>query len=562
MLGLTPLDIAIVLSYFVAIIAIGLISSRFVRNREDFLMGGRRFGKVLMVFFSFGAGTNADAAVGVVSQCYKVGFAGIWYQWSMLFTLPIYWLMAVVLRRMRVLTTADYFARRFGPGLMLLYSGFSLFVCITFTGVMLYGAARLIEALTGQAIPWQAGIPLLAIFGFAYGVLGGLIAAVWNDLFQGILTIVMSVLIIPFFWMRIGGLGGFQQALPDPAQAFQMVMQSEMTIFWVVMVSVNSLFSAMAQPHLMPSVASGRNELDSQVGYVGGMFLKRLMTVPWALTGVMAIALFGPGAIEPDHAFGRMAREVLPVGGAGLMLACVMASVMDNCALNMLTFAGIYSNNIHKHFFPANQDERQWIRVSRISSCCFGVLSIGLAYCFTDVPAAMRFIWNTVPILGIPFLLGLLWRRYNRAGAYASVSTAFIAMLTAVYGLGWHGDAGLPKTITLFLGSGILAGVVVSLCSQPEPRGLLDRFYLLIRTPIGCEDVLHRAGMTEIPGTGTFEIKKADQEIDLSNLMTQIPQSARQRTRRQTVWGLVIVTLGMFALLLAVRLLAQWLATG
>ena len=116
------------------------------------------------------------------------------------------------------------------------------------------------------------------------------------------------------FWMKIGGLSGFQQALPDPAQAFQMVMQSEMTIYWVVMVSINSLFSAVAQPHLMPSVASGRNELDSQVGYVGGLFLKRLMTVAWALTGVMAIAMFGPGTIEPDHAFGLMAREVLPVG--------------------------------------------------------------------------------------------------------------------------------------------------------------------------------------------------------------------------------------------------------
>ncbi len=162
MLGLTLLDIIVLLSYFVVIVAIGLISARLVRNREDYLMGGRRFGKVLMIFFSFGAGTNADAAVGVVSQCYKVGFAGVWYQWSMLFTLPIYWLTAVVVRRMRVLTTADYFERRFGPGFMLLYSVFSLFVCITFTGVMLYGAARLIEALTGQAVPWQAGILVLA----------------------------------------------------------------------------------------------------------------------------------------------------------------------------------------------------------------------------------------------------------------------------------------------------------------------------------------------------------------------------------------------------------------
>jgi Na+/proline symporter len=427
---------------------------------------------------------------------------------------------------------------------------------------MLYGSARLIDALTGNAVPWQWGIPLLAVFCLSYGVVGGLIAAVWNELLQGLMTIVMSILIIPFFWVRIGGLSGFQQALPDAAQAFQMVMQSEMTIYWVIVVSVNSLFRAVAEPHIMPSVASGRNELDSQVGFVGGLFLKRLMTVPWALTGVMAIALFGPKTIEPDHAFGLMARELLPAGCVGLMLACVLASMADACTLNMLTFAGVYANNIHKRVFNHNQDERHWIRISRLASAAFALLSVGLAYCFTDVPAAMRFTWNTIPILGIPFLMGLLWRRCTRAGAYASVIVAFLAMLTAIYGLGWHGDAGLPKTITLFLGSGILAGIVVSLCSRPEPQGMLDRFYLLLRTPIGCEDVLHRAGMTEIPGTGTFEIKNPDQEAELSDLMTQIPQSARQRTRRQTAWGLVLVTLAMFALLLAVRLLTQWLATG
>jgi Na+/proline symporter len=256
MFGLTVLDLVVLLSYFVLIIAIGFTSARLVRNREGFLMGGRRFGKVLMIFFSFGAGTHADSAVGVVSQCYKVGFAGIWYQWSRLFTLPIYWLMAPVFRRMRVLTTADYFERRFGPAFMLLYAFFALFICIT--------------------------------------------------------------------------------------------------------------------------------------------------------------------------------------------------------------FAGIHSNNIHKRVFAKGQDERRWIRIARVAAGCFALLSVGLSFCFTDVPAAMRFIWSTVPILGIPFFMGLLWRRCTRAGAFASVLAAFSAMLLAVHGLRWRGDVGLPKTVALFLGSGILAGIVVS----------------------------------------------------------------------------------------------------
>src|SRR5688500_16658077 len=212
-MGLKPLDLTILVAYFAAVAVIGFLARRLIRNREDYLMGGRRFGKAMMIMFAFGAGTHADSAVGVTSQSYKVGLAGIWYQWVMLFTMPIYWLLGPIFRRARVLTTADFFQRRFGAPMMYVYSFFALFVMLSFNGVMFYGSAKVIEALTGGAITLTWAIILMAVISFGYGIAGGLVAAVWNDFLQGLLTIVMSLLIIPFFWKKIGGLGGFQQAI-------------------------------------------------------------------------------------------------------------------------------------------------------------------------------------------------------------------------------------------------------------------------------------------------------------------------------------------------------------
>src|SRR5690606_24671040 len=109
MITLRPVDWTILVTYFVVVAIIGFVASRLVRNREDFVMGGRRFGKLMTTFFSFGAGTHADTATGVASQSYKVGFAGFWYQGVMIFTLPIYWLLVPIFRRARVQTTADFF---------------------------------------------------------------------------------------------------------------------------------------------------------------------------------------------------------------------------------------------------------------------------------------------------------------------------------------------------------------------------------------------------------------------------------------------------------------------
>ena len=53
----------------------------------------------MTIMFTFGAGTHADNALGVVTQCYKTrSLAGFWYQGVMIFTLPIYWLISPIFR--------------------------------------------------------------------------------------------------------------------------------------------------------------------------------------------------------------------------------------------------------------------------------------------------------------------------------------------------------------------------------------------------------------------------------------------------------------------------------
>src|SRR6185295_13978469 len=127
------------------------------------------------------------------------------------------------------------------PQMMILYSSFALFITVSTSAVMLYGSGRLVEVLTDRAISWQLAVLLMAVISFFYGIAGGLIAAVWNDFFQGVLTVVMSLLIVPFFWKTIGGVAGFRSHLADPHRTFQLVLSKEMTLYWIVMLSLNSL---------------------------------------------------------------------------------------------------------------------------------------------------------------------------------------------------------------------------------------------------------------------------------------------------------------------------------
>ena len=111
MQGLQLADMAVLLLYLAAVAAIGFWSSRRIKRSADFFMP-RRFGKLMMVMFSFGAGTHSDQAVGVASKSYTSGLSGIWYQWLWLPVTPFYWLIAPVMRRFRAITTADVFEAR------------------------------------------------------------------------------------------------------------------------------------------------------------------------------------------------------------------------------------------------------------------------------------------------------------------------------------------------------------------------------------------------------------------------------------------------------------------
>ena len=60
-----------------------------------------------------------------------------------------------------------------------------------------------------------------------YSLIGGLIATVWNEFVQGMLTIVMSFLLIPFIWIAVGGVTGVQAKLPNTDALFRLVSPGE-----------------------------------------------------------------------------------------------------------------------------------------------------------------------------------------------------------------------------------------------------------------------------------------------------------------------------------------------
>ena len=58
---LTWLDIVVLAGYFLVVVAIGIAGARRVKNVQDYYMGGRRFGKAMMIMFALAASAAAQS---------------------------------------------------------------------------------------------------------------------------------------------------------------------------------------------------------------------------------------------------------------------------------------------------------------------------------------------------------------------------------------------------------------------------------------------------------------------------------------------------------------------
>ena len=126
------------------------------------------------------------------------------------------------------------------------------------------------------------------------------------------------------------------------------------------------------------------------------------------------------------------------------------------------------------------------------------------AFWLKNVVAGLEFFWQLGAMMGIPFWLGIFWRRATNAGAWAAAlsSIAVGYMLTrpdvaelvkpyAEFALASDGQSvSLPWRMLSYLTTGIGLGIVVSLFTRRTPTERLDRFYNLLKTPVQAGEVI------------------------------------------------------------------------
>ena len=439
-------DYLVLFIYFSGMAAIGIWAMRQVKAQEDYFMGGRKFGKLLQTFAAFGAGTGSADPVNTARGTFANGMSGMWGVMYWLFVTPIYWISAVWYRRMRCLTLGDWFTERYESKPMgVAYAIFGCFYYIVY-GAMLFtaigkvGVPLLGEELMGTKTEYVL-VPLVAVIVMMYGVLGGITAAYWTDLIQGVCIILLSILLIPFglneVVKRFGAPGdswtdGFRVMHEQlPASTFEIVggsAASEFPIYAVITIVIMNMIGIVLTPHfIVTGGGSAKSEHDARVGLVTGNFIKRFCTIGWVITALIVLTLYGNNQAligDADMAWGVATRELLGplgIGLVGLMLACLLAALMSSVDCYMLVCSALVVRNIYVPYGNPNASERECLRLGRVTGAIVVFGAVVVSVTMLDMFKQLELTWIVPMTFAALFWLGMYWRRATTKAGWITI---------------------------------------------------------------------------------------------------------------------------------------------
>ncbi|MEM6317327.1 MAG: sodium:solute symporter [Bacteroidota bacterium] len=422
--GISTIDIAIIIGYFLLVIGIGLWIARSTKTGEDLFLGGRSFGWGLIGLSLFASNISSTTIIGLSGAAYTTGIVNSVYEWMSGLPLIIAALIFIPLYlNARITTIPEYLEGRFDRRSQLFFSGVSIFATIMIeTAGALYAGTLVLQAFFPSLQMWPTALGLALIAGF-YTASGGLKAVVYTDAIQAIILIVgCSILTyilygqLDFDWDKVVNSapeGHFSvvrplddEGLPWPG----LIMGVPFLGFWYW--STNQYIIQRAL---------GAKGLDhARWGLIFAGFLKIIPLFIMVIPGAMALALY-PNIENGDGVFPFLVKNVLPVGVTGLVLAGLISAILSSVDSALNSSSTLIVIDFVKPNRP-NLTDTDIARTGRITTVILMVVAATWApqiQHFTGLWDYLQLMFSiVVPPIAIIFLVGVFFKRGNADGAF------------------------------------------------------------------------------------------------------------------------------------------------
>ncbi len=517
----TAVDYLIMALYFVVVLGIGVLARRQVSDSVDFFLSGRSLPAWVTGLAFISANLGAVEIMGMSANGAEIGIPTVHYFW--VGAIPAMLFLGVVMMPFyygsKVRSVPEFMRRRFGTGAHLVNAISFAVAQLLIAGINLYLLGSIIHALLGW--PLVVALVVAAAIVLSYITLGGLSAAIYNEVLQ-FFVIVASLVPLTIIGMhRVGGWDGLTQGITDAAEAHpDVIAPAEQQLnswpgnaltgfesdFWSVVGIVFGLgfvlsFGYWTTNFVEVQRALASNSISSArktpiIGAYPKMFVPFITIFPGMIAAVLVkeIADTKAGKVVPGGASGDvkfndsllyLMRDVLPNGLLGVAITGLLAAFMAGMAANISAFNTVLSYDLWETYVVKEREDGYYLRVGRIATVAATVIAVftaGLASNFSNIMDYLQVLFGffNAPLFAT-FILGMFWKRMTAAAGWIGLSSGTIAaIITAilcedtlgslsvgVIPLSGQGAAFLAASVAFVVDIGL--SIAVSLVTRPKP---------------------------------------------------------------------------------------------
>jgi solute:Na+ symporter, SSS family len=459
------LNWSIVIAFLVANLLLGYVLGKKVDSAEAFYIGDRStpwwaIGMSVMATY-----VSALSFLGAPAWAYSDGLSALAIHLNypivifivITFFLPFFYNSGVP-------SIYEYQERRFGPTARGVMSVIFLISQALTTAAILYATALVLKFMTGMSV--ATAIVAISIVALLYTMMGGMLAVIWTDTFQGV-VLILGALIIMFALIGSApdGIMGALSTLKAEGKLSAIRLEPDitvpttiwsgviaMTLFHVTVYGANQM---MVQRTLGSKTIGDAKKSYLFMGY-GAFFIYFL----FFFIGVLCYSYYDGRKFEnTNEIILTFARDKGIPGLSGILAAAVLAASMSTLSSAYNSLATVSTLDFYQRYFKREGSEKHFLDVTRGFTLAWAVLIILPAFMYAQTQGSILEVLSKIGSffvgakLGM-YGLGFFSKHTSEKGLLVGVAVGFgvVLYVSEFTEIAWPWFCGIGGSVTMIVG--------------------------------------------------------------------------------------------------------------
>jgi len=368
-----------VIIYIIFQLILGIYISKFIKSEDDYLLGGRRLGYLLVIFSIFATWFGAESCIGTAGAAYESGLSGVTADpfgygmvliiMGLFFAIPLY--------KMKLTTIADFFRIRYST------STEKIIAIIMIPTSILWAAAQirafgLILSATSE-IQLHLAILISATIVIIYTTFGGLLADAWTDLIQGLILMVGLIVIAILVFFDGINIHETIQNIAKEKLVFTSnndELLSYSTLKTIEAWAIPICGSLIAQELIQRIFSAKSHTVAWRSSIIAGSLYIFLGLIPLSI-GLIGLQLI-PDLEYPEQILPLVAQKYLTPVLYVIFSGALISAILSTVDSTLLASSALFSHNVIFNMVNL-KSEKMKLKISRLNVLIAGIIAYLLA---------------------------------------------------------------------------------------------------------------------------------------------------------------------------------------